>query len=252
MVAAEWTKLAGLRSTWWVVVGTVGTTAALAWVLGLFARSGDGRTAASLVVAGHLLAQLGPLTLGALVGAGEHSAGTATTTYTAVPRRLPVLVAQGVVTTVVTLAAAVAAVAASALVTAGTRATAGTALDLADGETVRVLAGFVLDLTGVALLGLGLGALLRRPAAALVSATLLLVVVDHLLATNPGQAADTARALLPGAGTRLLLDDAGLAALDAASLGPHLGAWGGGLVLGAWVAGVLAVAAYRLRRGDVT
>lgn len=252
VVASEWTKLTGLRSALWIGVATVAAAAVLAYALGMFVRPGDGRTGVSLVVSGHLLAQLGPLVLGVLVGAGEHSSGTATTTFTAVPRRLPVLGAQVVVTAVHTLVTAAVALGAAALVTGGARAEAGLTLDLADGETVRVLAGFVLDLTGVALLGLGLGAVLRRPAAALVAAAGLLVVVDHLLATNPGQATDTVRALLPGTGARLLLDDAGLAALEASSRGPHLGTWGGGLVLGLWVAGVLAAAATRLRRGDVT
>ncbi|MCA5891769.1 hypothetical protein LEP48_14780 [Isoptericola sp. NEAU-Y5] len=251
VVASEWTKLAGLRAPVWVVVATVAAAAALAAVLGMFLRPGDGGSGATLVVSGHLLVQLGPLVLGVLVGAGEYGAGTATTTFTAVPRRLPVLAAQVAVTAVVALGTAAAAVAAAAWATAGVRAGSGLALDLGDGETARVLAGYVLSLTGVALLGLGLGALLRRPAAAFGAAALLLVVVDHLLATNPGRVTDTVRALLPGAGSRLLLDDAGLASLDAASLGPDLGPWGGGVVLGLWVAGLLAAAALRLRRGDV-
>ncbi|MFH6691353.1 hypothetical protein QVL82_21310, partial [Cellulosimicrobium funkei] len=135
--------------------------------------------------------------------------------------------------------------------TAGQRADAALVLDLADRETLRVLAGFVLYLTGVALVGLGLGALVRRPDGALVGGVVLLVVLDHVLATNPGRVADTARALLPGAGARLLQDDARLAALDATTLGPHLGTWGAGLVLAAWAAALLAAAAYRLRRHDV-
>ena len=252
VLAAEWTKLAGLRSTLWTALGTVAAAAGLAAALGMFVRPGDGRSGLSLVVSGSLLAQLGSLVLGVLVGAGEFSTGTVTTTFTAVPRRLPVLAAQAVVTAAVALVTATLAGAASLLVTAGPRATAGLAVDLADGEATRVLTGFVLYLTGVALLGLGLGALLRRPAAALVTAVLLLVVVDQVLATNPGQVTNTVRTFLPGAGGRLLLDDAGLASLDAASLGPHVGAGGAGLVLALWVVGVLAAAAYRLRHGDVT
>lgn len=256
VLAAEWTKLAGLRSTLWIALGTVVAAAGLAAALGMFVRPGDGGSGLSLAVSGSLLAQLGSLTLGVLVGAGEYSTGTAMTTFTAVPRRLPVLAAQAVVTAAVAVVTATLAVAASLLVTAGPRTALpsghGLAVDLADGEAARVLTGFVLSLTGVALLGLGLGALLRRPAGALVAAVLLLVVVDQVLATNPGRVADTVRTFLPGSGGRLLLDDAGLASLDAATFGPHVGAGGAGLVLALWVVGVLAAAAFRLRHGDVT
>ena len=247
VLAAEWTKLTGLRSSLWVAVGTVASAGLLAYGLGMFARFGDGRTGVALVVAGLPFAQLGALVLGVLVGVGEYSAGTATATFTAVPRRLPVLGAQALTTLAVSLATAVAALAASSLVTSGQRAALGLALDLADHETLRVLAGCALYLTSLALLGLGIGALLRHPAAALVGSVLLVVVVDHLLASNPGRVTDTVRALLPSVGQRLVLDEAHLATLD-----PPLGLWTVTLVLGLWVVGALAAAAYRLLRHDVT
>ncbi|MFE9233783.1 MULTISPECIES: hypothetical protein [Cellulosimicrobium] len=251
VLAAEWDKLTSLRSTAWLALATVAAAAGTAWALGAFARPDAGSSGAPLAVAGSVLAQLGFLVLGAGVGAGEFRTGTARVTFAAVPRRLPVLAAQALVTTAAALAVAVLALGAALAATAGQRADAALVLDLADGETLRVLAGFVLYLTGVALVGLGLGALVRRPDGALVGGVVLLVVLDHVLATNPGRVADTARALLPGAGARLLQDDARLAALDATALGPHLGTWGGGLVLAAWAAALLAAAAYRLRRHDV-
>ncbi|WP_258724827.1 hypothetical protein [Cellulomonas sp. NS3] len=252
VLAAEWTKRTSVRSTLWLPLGTAVSALMLAYALGLFVRAGDGRSGVSLVVAGHVLAQLGALVLGVLVGTEEHTTGTATTTYAAVPRRLPVLGAQALGTASVALVTALAALVASALATQGQRDATGLTLDLADGGTARALAGFVLVLTGVALLGLGLGALLRRSAPALVAGVLLLVVADQLLLANPGRVTDTLRALLPGAGSRLVLDDARVAALDATTQGPHLGPWGGGLVLAAWVVALLAAAAYRLRRHDVT
>jgi ABC-2 type transport system permease protein len=252
VIAAEWTKAVGLRSSLWVPLGTVLAAAGLAFVLGMFVRPGDGRSAATLVVSGAVLAQLGPLVLGVLAGTAEHTTGTFRSTFTAVPRRWPVLAAQTLVTLAVAVATALAALLASWLATAGARATAGLPLDVTDGETARVLTGFVLHQAGLALLGLGLGSLVRRPTAALVAAVLLVVVLDQVLATNPGQAADTARTLLPGAGTRLMLDDAHLASADATSLGPSLGAWGGGLVLGSWAVALLAAAGHRLRRHDLS
>ncbi|WP_454729388.1 hypothetical protein [Cellulosimicrobium protaetiae] len=252
VVAAEWDKLTSLPSTAWLALATVAAAASTAWALGLFARPDAGASGAPTALAGYVLAQLGFLVLGATTGAGEFRTGTARVTFVAVPRRIPVLVAQAVVTAAVALLTAVVALVAALAATAGQRAALGLVLDVTDPETVRLLAGFVLYQTGVALVGLGLGALLRRPDAALVAGVVLLVVLDHLLATNPGRVADTARALLPGVGARLLQGDERLAVLDATTLGPHVGPWAAGLVLAAWAAALLVAAGIRLRRHDVT
>ena len=248
---AEWTKLAGLTSTPWAVAGTVLAAGALAFVLGLFAGPGGAASGSSLAVAGSLPAQLGVLVVGVLVGAGEFSTGTSLTTFAAVPRRWPVLAAQVVVATAVAVVTGAVALAVSVLVTTGARAGAGLSWDPADPATLRAAVGFVLFLAGTAVCGVGLGALLRRPVAALTAHVLLVLVVDRVLAANPGRVTDAVRALLPGSGTRLFADDAQLAAL-AAGPGPALGPWGGGLVLGAWCVVLLALAGYRLVRRDVT
>jgi len=250
VVAGEWTKLAGVRSSWGVPVGTVLVAATLAYALGLFVRPEDARPATTLVVSGWVLAQLGVLVLGVLVGTAEFSTGTAATTFTAVPRRLPVLAAQTLLTAGAALLTALVALGASALVTLAQRPATAPGTPPA-GESLRVLGGYALYLTCVALLGLALGALVRRSAAALVTGVLLLVVADQVLAANPGRLTDTARSLLPGSASRLLLDDGRLAAADAADLGPHLGVAGTVAVLVGWVVVLLVAAAYRLRRHDV-
>jgi hypothetical protein len=251
VLAAEWTKLTSVRSTGWLALGTVAAVAATAYGLGLFVRAGDGRSGTWVVTSGAVAAQIGLLVLGVLVGTGEHSTGTARVTFTAVPRRLPVLTAQAAVTAVASALASAVALGASSLATAGVRASVPVPLDLAEPGAARALVGFVVLGTGMALLGLGLGSLLRRPADALVAGMVLVVVVDPMLATNPGRVTDTLRALLPGSGGRLVQDDAALAVLDAATKGPHLGPWGGTAVLAAWVLVALAAAAFRLRRRDV-
>lgn len=251
VLAAEWTKLTSVGGPAWAAVGTVVAAVGTAAALGMLVRPGGSASGAGLAVGGEVLAQLGFLALGVLVGTGEHAGRTAATTFAAVPRRLPVLGAQVVLTALAAAGTAAVAVVLAVAATSGARDAAGLALDLGDAGTVRVLAGLVLHGTGVALLGLALGAVLRHPAGALVTGVLLLVVVDHALAANPGRVTDTLRALLPGAGARLLHDDARLAALDATTQGPQLGAWGGGLVLTAWVLVLLAAGAVGLVRRDV-
>ncbi|MBF0689691.1 MAG: hypothetical protein IR158_18215 [Cellulomonas sp.] len=251
VLAGEWTKAVSVPAHLWLALGTVVAAAGTAYGLGLFIRPDDGRSGSWVLTSGIVLAQMGFLVLGALVGTSDHTTGTARTTYAAVPRRLPVLGAQVVVTAVVAALTAAVALAASYLATAGVRGADAPDLDLVVPGTTRALLGFVLLATGVTLLGLGLGALLRRPADAIVTTFVLVVLADHLLAVQPGRVTDTLRAALPGSGNRLLLDDAAVAAFDGATLGPQLGVWGGGAVLAAWVAVALAAAAYRLVRHDV-
>lgn len=251
VLRAEWTKLTSVRSNVWIALGTVAVAAGTAYGLGLFVRPGDGRSGSWVVTSGFVLAQLGLLVLGVLVGTSEHTTGTARTTYTTVPRRLPVLAAQVQVTLLAALTTASVALGASYLATGGVRAVDAPALDLSVPGAARALLGFVLASAAVALLGVGLGALLRHPASALVAGVLLVLVGDHLLAMNPGRTTDTIRAFLPSSGARLLQDDAALAGLDAVTRGPQLGVWGGGVVLLVWVVVLLAAAAYRLSRHDV-
>lgn len=251
VLRAELTKLTSVPSTAWLVLGTVAVTAGTALGLGLFVRPGDGRSGTWVATSGFVLGQIGLLVLGVLVGAGEHTTGTARATFTAVPRRLPVLTAQVAVTAAAATLTSALALAASVLATVPARTGGAPALDLSVPGATRALVGFVLAGVAVALLGVGLGSTLRRPAGALVAGVVLTLVGDQLLAANPGRVTDTLRALLPSAGARLVQDDAALAALDATTRGPHLGTWGGGVVAAAWVVLVVGAAAYRLRRHDV-
>ncbi|MCC2335437.1 hypothetical protein [Cellulomonas wangsupingiae] len=251
VLVAEWTKLVSVRSNGWLALGTVVVAAVTAYGLGLFVRPDDGRSGSWVVTSGFVLAQIGFLVLGALVGTSEYTTGTARTTFATVPRRLPVLTAQALVTAVAASVTALLALAGSYLATAGTLGGDAPALDLSVPGAARALLGFVLACAAVALLGLGLGALLRRPADAIVGGIVLLVLGDQLLSRNPGRVTDTIRAFLPSSGVRLTQDDAAVAALDAATRGPQLGAWGGGAVVAAWVLVALGAAAYRLRRHDV-
>ncbi|WP_251140899.1 hypothetical protein [Cellulomonas dongxiuzhuiae] len=251
VLAAEWTKLTSVASNSWLALGTIAAAALTAYGLGIFVRTADGRSGSWVVVSGFLFAQLGFLVLGATVGTSEHTTGTARVTFTAVPRRLPVLGAQVVVTTVAAAVTATLALGASYLATIGPRAGEAPALDLTVPGTTRVLVCFVVVGAALALLGLGLGALLRRPADAIVTGVVLVFLLDFFLQGVPGRVTDTVRAFLPSAGRRLLEDDAAVAAADAATQGLQLGVGGGGAVVGGWMVVVLAAAAYRLRRHDV-
>ncbi|MFF2267092.1 hypothetical protein ACFVTZ_02425 [Cellulosimicrobium cellulans] len=261
VVGSEWTKLTSLRSSWWAAALTVAVSAALTYLSAQASSVDPGFDPLGSLTSGLLLAQVPPLVLGVLVGTGEHSTGTFRTTFVAVPRRWPVLAAQTVVTAAFALLTAVLAVGAALLALVPSAQARGIALDLASDGTPQVLGGMVLLLVATALLGLALGALLRRSVPALTVAVLVVLVLpvalvlaadlasDPLAASAgvpPAQAAvNTAVTFLPaGAGSLLTAEGA----VEGA---PDLGALGGGLVLATWVAVPLALAGVRLGTRDV-
>ncbi|MFD4991253.1 hypothetical protein ACFWH7_12835 [Cellulosimicrobium cellulans] len=261
VVASEWTKLTSLRSSWWAAALTVAVSAALTYLSAQASSVDPGFDPTGSLTSGLLLAQVPPLVLGVLVGTGEHGTGAFRTTFVAVPRRWPVLAAQTVATAAFALLTAVLAVAAAVLALLPSARSRAISLDLGADGTPRVLGGMVLLLVAMALLGLALGALLRRPVPAVTVAVLVVLVLpvalvlaadlgsDPLAASAgvpPAQAAvNTAVTFLPAGAASLLTTEG---AVEGA---PDLGAWGGGLVLTAWVAVPLALAALRLRTRDV-
>ncbi|MBB2899416.1 ABC-2 type transport system permease protein [Kineococcus radiotolerans] len=265
VVRAEWTKLLGLRSTLAVAVATVAVTGLLTHLFAS-ASSGDPGFIPTRNLADALpLAFLGPLVLGVLVGTGEFSTGTFRSTFAAVPRRVPVLLAQAVVTAAVVLGVGVLTVGAAVLGILPAAASRGMTPDLADAGIPLLLLGSVCYLVGAGLLGLAIGALLRRPVPAMVAAVVLLLVVPVVLsfAAEAGSdpmavydpedvpaataAVNTVETFTPvGAGSGLTNPDGG--GLDGA---PDLGIGGSALVMAGWVAVPLTVAAFRWRRRDL-
>lgn len=267
VVASEWTKLVSLRSPWWTAAVTVVVAGAITY-LSAQASSGDpGFEPLGSLTTGLALAQLGPLVLGVLAGAGEFGTGAFRTTFTTVPRRWPVLAAQAVAVAGFTLVLGVLTAAVSVLALLPSAASRGMTVDLTTDGTPGVLLGIALLVVGLALLGLALGALLRRSVPALVAALLLVLVLPVVVMTagDPlagGTApaagavveaagptvAGTVGVLTPGVAGSLMTMPSTSTAMDGA---PDLGPVGGGLVLAGWVLVLLGAAAVRLRTRDV-
>ncbi|MFS0704236.1 hypothetical protein AB6N23_06890 [Cellulomonas sp. 179-A 9B4 NHS] len=261
VVAAERTKLVSLRSPWWTAAVTV-VVAGVITYLSAEASSGDpGFVPVDSLSTGLMLAQVGPLVLGVLAGAGEFRTGAFRTSFTAVPRRWPVLVAQTLVVAAFALVTAVLAAAASVVGILPAAASRGIAVDLVGGDTPGLLLGMVLFVVGLALLGLALGALLRRTLPALLAALSLALVLPVVLMTvgDPGTdamgMAVPHRVTVPGALGTFTPGGAAQLMTTSTSAGPmpgspDLGPVGGGLVLAAWVVLLLVVALVRLRARD--
>ena len=177
LLLSEWTKLRSLRAAWLCVVLYVAMAVGGAWVSLSGTRApDDAATAVATALVGFAAAQLVLPALGALVVTSEYRAGTVLASLTAVPRRTRWLLAKtavvGVVVALVTAAVAVACVAAVPALTAG-----GAELPFAEPRLLRPILLQVAVAVLVTVLGVGLGALLRRTLLALAGGVLLVAVL---------------------------------------------------------------------------
>jgi ABC-2 type transport system permease protein len=230
VIRAEWTKLRALRSTRWctliAVVLIVGPGAVIAGSGTPYAISAGNTAAAgvSSALLGVLIAQLVLGVVAVLAFSGEYGTGMIRATLAVVPSRLPVLWAKlivlaGLVLPLSMLCAFVDFFTATAIESSR----GGSAISLTDPGVLRTVVGSSLYLTVVVIIGLALGALLRKTAAGLSAFAGLFFVIPIVAGTLPhsitgfepylpsnaggalwGQSATTAQALSPWTGFAVL------------------------------------------------
>jgi ABC-2 type transport system permease protein len=249
VVRAEWTKLRGLRSTWWcglsAVVLIVGLGAAIAEG-GAPYKVTAANTAAmgiSTSLLGLLLAQLMLGVVGVLAFSGEYGTGMIRATLAVVPSRLPVLWAKlivlaGLVLPVTLLCAVADFFTAAALESAR----GGSVLTLTEPGVLRTVIGSALYLTVVVVVALALGGLLRRTAAGLTVFAAVFFIVPIVVGALPHSIQELARYLPSNAGGALWGNPL--------STGSLLSPWTGFAVLCGYAVVLVAAAAWRLRRRD--
>lgn len=200
-IHAEWTKLRTLPSTAWLALAIVGLTVGLGAATTASVDTSRCPTPTTcfedtvkLSLGGVALGQAAVVVLAVAAVTNEHGNGLVATTLAATPRRATVLAAKAIVTSTVVLGAGTAAVAGSlaaghAILPANgfTPAHGYPPLSPTDGPTLRAAAGTVLYLALVALLALGIGAVVRDTAGAttLVLALLYLAPVVAGLVSDP-------------------------------------------------------------------
>jgi ABC-type transport system involved in multi-copper enzyme maturation permease subunit len=249
VIRAEWTKLRALRSTRWcglaTVVLIVGLGAAIAGSGTPYhvSAGGPATTAVSSVLLGLLFAQLVVGVTGVLAFSGEYGTGMIRATLAVVPSRLPVLWAKllvlaGLVLPVTLLCA----VADFFTATALNSARGGSALSLTDPGVLREVAGASLYLTVVVVIGLALGALLRKTAAGLSVFAAVFFVIPVVVNALPHNLTGFAPYLPSNAG--------GVLWGDPLSTTNALSPWAGFAVLCGYAVVLTAAAAWRLRRRD--
>ncbi|MGW2222129.1 hypothetical protein ACWCSD_44680 [Nonomuraea sp. NPDC001684] len=208
LLAAEWIKLWSLRSTRWLL--GLGPLAIIAFAAqsalnayrewpnfppmqkAMFSPLNEAFSGLSAT-----MFMIGAGGLGALTIVGEYATGLIRTTLTAVPARHRVVAAKLAVVGGVLLAIGVLVSAATFGVSQAILSGRGVAVALGDPGVLRVLAANALLAPVSGLVGMGIGALLRHTAAAVVSVCAVLVIVPTFFRPTVHQWLNDLYALVP-------------------------------------------------------
>jgi ABC-2 type transport system permease protein len=176
VIRSEWTKLRSLRSTYWCALVVIVVVVGIAILMGIKwadvlasdpPDKRDGFDATLTILGGVYLAQVVLGTLGVLVISGEYGTGLIRATFAAVPQRRAVLAAKLLVLVGFVLVLAEVLSFTSFAIGQALLGRDGFGVSLSDPQVLRAVLGAGLYLTAVAVLGFGLGALVRNTAGAL-------------------------------------------------------------------------------------
>lgn len=239
---AEWTKVRTLPGTVWFLVGvatlTVGLSALAAGAIPC-CETDPAKTSLTGVAVGQAVVAI----LAVVTIAGEYGSGMISVTLLAVPRRVPVLAAKGVVVTGLVAVAGAIGVLGSVVVGRVLLPPGYPVLSLSDGGVLRAAAGSVVYLVLVALLSLGVAAIVRDAAVATGAVLALLYLFPIVTALVSDR--DWYELLM-----RLGPMTAGLSVQSTVDVGWPLAPWAGIGVLGAWAAAALLAGGLSLRSRD--
>ena len=193
-------------------------------------------------LAGVQVAQLAVGVLGVLVITNEYANGLIRTTLAAVPRRTPVLWSKAAVLAAVTFALSLPAVLAAFVACQSVLSAEHLDTSFSQPGVARAVVGAAVYLALVALLGLGLGTILRHPAGGVAAVLGLLLGPQMLTGFLPADLADDVYGWLPS--------PAGLAVTTVRPDSTLLPPWAGLALFSLYIAIVVGFGAWRLRRRD--
>ncbi|MFI8522272.1 ABC transporter permease [Streptomyces sp. NPDC085481] len=243
---SEWHKLWTVRSTWATLLTATALVLGVGILMGATYTPGGGDADIDTVVLSLYGSQLGAISLavlGVLLTAGEYTTGLARATFTAVPRRLPVLWAKAAVFTGTVFLVSVLTALLTFEVAQIFLSDTEQAASLTDDGVLAALAGNAAAGTLLGLIALGLGAALRSVPGALGAFIGGVMVLPEVLGTLPYESVETAIRYFPTQAAGAL--GSATPAPGAASPGTAL------LALVLWAGAALAVPAVSLRHRDV-
>jgi ABC-2 type transport system permease protein len=254
VLLSEWTKIRSVRSTVWslvvLVVITIGITGL---ITGITAAQWSKIAPASRVQllanpvtgildAGRTFGQLAIIVLGVLIITSEYSTGVIRASLLAVPRRIPMLAAKGLVFAAVVLVIGELVMFVSFFLGAAILHS-HVPVSLSDHNVTRAVAGGGLYLAVLGLFALAIGALVRHTAGAITGTIAFVMVLEPLSQLIPGTWGDHIHDYLPTAAGALIMQT---------SRASHqvLSSWQGFGLFCLWTAVLLAAAGILLNRRD--
>jgi ABC-2 type transport system permease protein len=243
MIRSEFRKITSIRSPWLLLA--VGPLIVVAGVTGLIQSGGNVHDpAVQRQALAHVgLAALVTLIFGIIAVAGEYRHGSITDTYLSCPDRRRVITAKLAVYGLVGAAAGLVSTAVALAVTAAWWAAKGGSLQLSGTDTWLTLGGGLAACFAFAIIGVGLGALMRNLVGSVAVALAWIALIEGIV----GQ--------LVGSGLARWLPFYASEALDRTNIGGTtrlLPQWGGGLVLLGYAAVFAGAAVVTTLRRDVT
>jgi ABC-2 type transport system permease protein len=266
ILRSEFIKLFSLRSTFWciliVLVLSIGVGLLIATVNppardGIPAQSltnaAQQATAVSDATIGTGFGELVLAVLGVLVISGEYGTGMIRSTFAAVPRRTPALLAKAIVLAVTSFVVGLVTIYATAAVIFPLLPGKHVHPDWGDGKLELALVGGALYLVVISLIAFSIGAIVRNSAGGIAAALGLILVVPTVLgliasATQATWAMSLIAFAPTSAGSHLF--DYSTAVAKAASGVIVLDRTSGTLVFVAWFVVLFVVAAVMLKRRD--
>ncbi|GAA2644330.1 MULTISPECIES: ABC transporter permease [Streptomyces] len=252
LVASEWIKMRSLRSTPWTIALTVlfviGSSA-VTTLAGGTDRSGPAvfLPYAAYPPAGYWTLILVAGSVGALTVVSEYGSGLIRTTTVAVPARGSVVLAKAAVTAVLWTAVGAVVSTGSFLVSQAVLGGRHAGVPLTHPGVLRALVASALLAPVCALIGLGLGVLIRHSAATMVTTVFILLMLPPMFSEGERWSADVNHAMVSAAWKRLVQDWEP----DPGALGHAATVSGSWTVYLLWPVIAVAVAVLVVRRRDV-
>jgi ABC-type transport system involved in multi-copper enzyme maturation permease subunit len=251
VIVSEWTKLRSVRSTRWsLLVATVLTIGFPILAAAVISSHWGHQSAAERAsfnpldpaLIGSQIAQLAIGILGVLVISAEYSTGMIRATFTAVPKRLPVLWAKAIVFATVTFVLILPSVLIAFFASQSILSRHHANIAWSHPGVARAVIGAALYVTVIAVLTLGLGTIVRNTAGGIATFAAIFFVIPPLMNVLPTSWNDAITPYLPGNAGRAIIS----ITHDAHSLAP----WTGFALFCGYAAITMLIAAITLVRRD--
>lgn len=248
VIHGEWIKFWSVRSTSVTLIAAGLATVIFGMIFSAVAESGTQQPGPAAFLTNPVDVALGGVgltemvvgVLGVMVVAGEYSTGLIRTTFAAAGRRGRVIL--GKVAVVAASVFAVMAAAVTGAIVAGQAVYAGSEATVPLAEVFDVIFGTTVYLTGIALIGIALGFILRSMAGGIATLIGGVFIGPNLLNLLPDSMTDVFMKYLPS--------EAGSAMMTQVSDPDLLSRGTAYVVFAAWVIGLLAVAGTLVHRKD--